>query len=144
MGERSARERDAAYGSPRLELPHLGDDAPPAQVGHQQIEAAELDRSIAITRDCFEPGSACLPLGWAVGCCEDFDAGTGVVDDAAGRFFADFDIEILRSVHGGLVPHHRSPTTATRPAGQDLGASLPARNWPQYRSNRGRMPVLSG
>src|SRR6266446_3644730 len=43
MGERSARERDAAYGLPGLERPHLGDDAPLAQVGHEQIEAAELE-----------------------------------------------------------------------------------------------------
>jgi hypothetical protein len=43
MGERSARERDAAYGLPRLERPHLGDDAPLAQAGHEQIEAAEFE-----------------------------------------------------------------------------------------------------
>jgi hypothetical protein len=41
MGERSARERDTAYGLPGLERPHLGNDAPLAQVGHEQIEAAE-------------------------------------------------------------------------------------------------------
>ena len=38
------------------------------------------------------------------------------------RFFADFDIEILRSVHGGVAPHHRSPASAIKPAGQDPGA----------------------
>src|SRR5260221_11687511 len=43
MGERSARERDAAYGLPGLERPYLGDDAPLAQVGHEKIEAAELE-----------------------------------------------------------------------------------------------------
>jgi hypothetical protein len=32
MGERSARERDAAYGLPGLERPYLGDDAPLALV----------------------------------------------------------------------------------------------------------------
>src|SRR5258708_28780089 len=89
------------------------------------IVAPAGDRSIAITRDCFEPGPACLLFGSAVGCCEDFDAGTGAVDDAASRFFADFDIEMLRSVHGGVVPHHRSPISATRPAGQDLLAPPP-------------------
>src|SRR5438105_4212303 len=36
-------ERDAAYGLPGLERPHLGDDAPLAQVGHEHIEAAELE-----------------------------------------------------------------------------------------------------
>jgi len=38
------------------------------------------------------------------------------------------------------VPH---PTSAMQPAGQDPeGASRP--EWSQYRSVRGRMPVLSG
>ena len=43
VGERSARERNAADGLPGLQRPDLGDDAPLAQVGHQQIEAAELE-----------------------------------------------------------------------------------------------------
>src|SRR5206468_2059991 len=43
MGERSACERDGAYGLSGLERPHLGDDAPLSQVGHEQIEAAELE-----------------------------------------------------------------------------------------------------
>src|SRR5207245_7296795 len=43
MGERSARERNSADGLPGLERPHLGDDARLAQVGHDQIEAAELE-----------------------------------------------------------------------------------------------------
>src|SRR5712691_3446346 len=43
MGERSARERDAPDRLPCLETPHLGDDAPLTQVGHHQIEAAELE-----------------------------------------------------------------------------------------------------
>ena len=59
-------------------------------------------------------------------------------------FFADFDIEILRSVDSGVAPHHRSPTSAKKPAGQDLWALFGARSERQYRSNRGRMPVLSG
>jgi hypothetical protein len=41
---------------------------------------------------------------------------------AGERFFADLDIEILRSVDDGITPHHRSPTSASKPAGQDLGA----------------------
>src|SRR5262245_4857625 len=32
--------------------------------------------------------------------------------------------EILRSVDSGVAPHHRSPASATEPAGQDLGAPL--------------------
>jgi hypothetical protein len=43
-----------------------------------------------------------------------------VADDATVRFFADFDIEIIHSVQGGIAPHHRSPTSAMKPAGQDL------------------------
>ena len=39
----------------------------------------------------------------------------------------------------GVAPHHRSPTSAMEPAGQDLGAING-----QYRSNGARMPVLSG
>ena len=57
-----------------------------------------------------------------MGCCEGFAVATVAVDDAADRFFADFDIEILHSVDGGIAPHHRSPTSAIKPAGQDLGA----------------------
>jgi hypothetical protein len=48
----------------------------------------------------------------------------GAADDTVGRFFADFDIEILRSVHRGVAPHHRSPASAMEPAGQDLRARL--------------------
>jgi hypothetical protein len=76
--------------------------------------------SIAITRDCFEPESTLglftLPVVDGAG----FAAGTGVVDDTTGRFFADFDIETLHSVQGGVTPHHRSPISANKPAGQDL------------------------
>src|SRR5437016_12370308 len=35
MGERSTRERNSADGLPGLERPHLGDDAPLAEVGHE-------------------------------------------------------------------------------------------------------------
>src|SRR5271169_4657526 len=79
-------------------------------------------RSIAMTRDCFEPGSAFLILGSGTTCWEGLLIGTGVTDGAAGRFVADFDIEILHSVHCGVAPHHRSPTSAIEPAGQDLSA----------------------
>ena len=41
MGERTARERDAADGLSGLQGADLGDDALLAQVGHQQVEAAE-------------------------------------------------------------------------------------------------------
>ena len=42
VGERSARERDAADGFSCFQGADLGDDALIAQVGHEQIEAAEL------------------------------------------------------------------------------------------------------
>src|SRR5258708_24540455 len=42
MGERPAGEWDAANRAPGLERSHLGDDASLAKVGHQQVEAANL------------------------------------------------------------------------------------------------------
>jgi hypothetical protein len=80
----------------------------------------EDDRSIAITRDCFELGSARLILGSPVVGRAEFEGSTDAADEAAGRCFADFAIEILRSVPGGVAPHHRSPIAAIKPAGQDL------------------------
>ena len=77
-------------------------------------------------------------------CCGGFAAEQPLRMSAAERFFADFDIEILHSVYGGVAPHHRSPTSAIKPAGQDLGAPSAPGTDRQYRSNRGRMPVLSG
>ena len=43
MGERTAREGNAADGLSCLQGPHLGDDASFAQVRHQQVEAAKLE-----------------------------------------------------------------------------------------------------
>ena len=60
--------------------------------------------------------------------------GADDADFEGDRFFADFDIEILRSVDDGLAPHHRSPAAAIKPAGQDLRAPLGAGNFRQYRS----------
>jgi hypothetical protein len=94
-------------------------------------------RELRLT-DCLEPASASSV------CCEDFAA--AAVDGAAAgeRFFADFDIEILRSAHGGVPPHHRSPTGGRHPAGQDLASALGAPGIDDnYRSNRLRLPVLS-
>jgi hypothetical protein len=41
---------------------------------------------------------------------------------AVERFLTDFDIKILRSAKAASTPHRRSPTSAIRPAGLDLGA----------------------
>jgi hypothetical protein len=102
------------------------------------------DRSIAMTRDCFEPASAFLPLGSAAVCCGGLAAVTGAVDDAVGdRFFMGFDMEILRSVIAASRRTTESPTSAIKPAGQDLWTLLAPGIGKQYRSNRGRMPVLS-
>jgi hypothetical protein len=43
-----------------------------------------------------------------------------------------------------VAPHHRSPTSAIEPAGQDLAAPLAPEIYGQYRSNGARMPVPSG
>src|SRR5712671_4496745 len=43
MGEWPTSERNAADPLPQLQRSHLGDDPPFAQVGHEQIEAAELE-----------------------------------------------------------------------------------------------------
>src|SRR5215475_5460782 len=56
------------------------------------------DRSIVITRACFEPTTAFLVFGSTASWVEGFAAGTGAADAVDG-LFADFDMEILRSVH---------------------------------------------
>jgi hypothetical protein len=65
--------------------------------------------------------SAFLPLGSTVPCCGAF-AAAPAASGAPERFLTDFDIKILRSVKAASIPHHRSPTSAIKPAGQDLGA----------------------
>jgi hypothetical protein len=105
------------------------------------IVAPAGDCSIAMTRACFERASVLLVFGASADCWEGFAALTDIGDFAG--FLADFDIEILHSVYDGVAPHHRSPASAIKPAGQDLGAPLAPQIGQQYRSNRGRMPVLS-
>src|SRR6266478_1576447 len=85
------------------------------------IVAPAGDCSMAMTRDCFERRSAFLPPGSTVPCCRAFAAPPAAYG-AAERFLTDFDIKILRSAKAASIPHHRSPTSAIRPAGQDLGA----------------------
>jgi len=62
------------------------------------IVAPVGDCSKAMTRDCFEPRSALFGSGSPALCRDDFVVGTVAGADAVGRFFAGFDIEILRSV----------------------------------------------
>jgi hypothetical protein len=77
-------------------------------------------------------------------CRGDFAVGTAAGADAVGRFFEDFDTENPFGCAASRAPHHRSPTSAMEPAGQDLGAPLAPEIDQQYRSNGGRTPVLSG
>ena len=43
VGEWTAGERDAPHGFARLQGPHLGENAPRAQVRHEQVEGAQLE-----------------------------------------------------------------------------------------------------
>jgi hypothetical protein len=71
-----------------------------------------------------------LLAGSAAAGCDDVGMAEGAVE-AGGDFLADFDIEILRSIHGGIsTQHHRSPAAAITAAGQDLWA-LGRPNWRQ-------------
>ena len=84
------------------------------------------DCSIATTRACFEPTSVLVILGSSANCREEVAALTDNGDFAADRFFADLDTEILHSVDDGVAPHHRSPASAIKPAGQDPASALGA------------------
>src|SRR5437867_281120 len=79
------------------------------------IVAPPGDFSIAITRACLEPGSLPGRFALLAADCAGLATVTGVAVGATARFFADFDIEILRSVGGG----HRAATTEAprRPKG---------------------------
>src|SRR5262245_28330424 len=92
----------------------------------EAIVAPAGDCSIAITRDCFESGSIELLLGSTTGCCDDFEANT-VVDEAAGDFFAGFDIEILRLVMTTLVPSPPKPRLGRKAGGAGSQSAVLAR-----------------
>jgi hypothetical protein len=73
-----------------------------------------------MTRACFELASF-LSASVTAGC-GDF---AGVARAALGLgapFLTDFCIGILHSVYGAVAPHHRSPVSANKPAGQDSWA----------------------
>jgi hypothetical protein len=71
-----------------------------------------------MTRACFEPASFFFSRSVMAGC-KGFSTAARAAVDLGERFFADFGIGILRSVYRGVAPHHRSPTSANKPAGQD-------------------------
>jgi hypothetical protein len=74
---------------------------------------------------------------------EGFAVGTGWGDEIADRFFADFDIEILRSVYRGVRAALPKPHHGHRAGGAGSRSAVGVRNW-RHRSNRGQMSVLSG
>src|SRR5215204_5206715 len=112
--------------------------------------APEGDCSNAITCDCFEPGSSPCPFTLTRVDPSGFAAEAVVaLKDIADRFladfdFADFNIEILHSVHDGLAPPPPKPHLGQEAGGAGSRSALGAQNYPHYRSNRARMPVLSG
>src|SRR5215467_14367691 len=84
------------------------------------IVAPAGDLSIPRTRACLEPGSLVGHFALLAANCAGLAMTTGVADRATARFFfADFDIEILRSGGGG----HRAATTEAprRPKGAGGG-----------------------
>src|SRR5215813_8253669 len=70
------------------------------------IDAPAGDFSIAITQACFEVGSLFGRFALRAADCAGLPTVTGIADGTTALFFADFDIEILRSVGGG----HRAAT----------------------------------
>jgi hypothetical protein len=76
-----------------------------------------------MTRACFEPASFIFSRSVMAGS-GGFTVVARAAVDLGKRFFADFGIGILDSVYGGVAPHHRSPTSANKPAGQDSWAFM--------------------
>src|SRR5882757_4971019 len=75
-----------------------------------------------MTRACLEPAPFFFSGSMTAG---GFAAVARAAVDLGERFFADFGIGILHSVYGGVAPlHHRSPTSANKPAGQDSWALM--------------------
>jgi hypothetical protein len=80
-----------------------------------------------MTRDWFEPRSALFGSGSSALCRDDFVVGTAAGADAVGRFFADFDIEILRSVSRRHAAPPK-PHLGDRAGGAGSRGALGARN----------------
>ena len=96
-----------------------------------------------MTRDCFEPRLALFGSGSPAPCRDDLVVGTVAGADAVGRFFAGFDIEILRSVSRRRAAPPKPHLGDAAGGAGSRGALAPEING-QYRSNGARMPVLSG
>jgi hypothetical protein len=69
-------------------------------------------------------------------------AGARVVD-TVDDFFADLDIEILRSVQNGIVAAPPKPHLGDQAGGAGSLSASSARDWRQYRSICAGRPVLS-
>src|SRR6266550_3321857 len=78
------------------------------------IVAPAGDCSSAMTWDCLVPGSAFGGFTTPLANGTRAVAAPGDADDAAARFFADFDIDILRSVRGDT---RRTTEAPQRPKG---------------------------
>ena len=95
-------------------------------------------------RDMRHPSpSAFLVFGLSAVGRAGFDAVTDAADDAVGRCFVTFDIEILRSVQWRRRAAPPKPHIGQQAGGAGSQSAL-ASELAQYRSNRGRMPVLCG
>jgi hypothetical protein len=86
------------------------------------------DRSIAMTRACFEPASALLVLGSSADCWEGFAALTGNDDFPRDGFFADFDIEILHSAHDGVAVAPPKPRIGDKAGGAVSSEALASKS----------------
>src|SRR5215471_8481848 len=82
------------------------------------------DCSMAMTRDCFEPGWALCGRGGTLPAARALRQSFPCV---LAELIASSKILTSRSsvsVDGGVAPHHQSPTSAMQSAGQDLGARM--------------------
>ena len=96
-----------------------------------------------MTRDCLESGSVFLIFGSSVVLGVPVSAGARAVD-TVDDFFADLDIEILRSVQKGIVAAPPKPHLGDQAGGAGSLSASSARDWRQYRSICAGRPVLSG
>src|SRR4051794_5598780 len=102
-------------------------------------------RSNAMTRDCFEWGLTLLALAVAASFWEAFAAREGAVEDKASLLLADAVNGILRLVRFTAArAASPKPHLGNRAGGAGFQSARGARNWRQYRSDGGRMPVISG